>query len=276
MKLAALVLVLSLFFFAPAAFAKNTSSTVFPPAGCSETEKMILSWQKDGSSTECLTATQVVDLAVPNCKAGQLLVKSATGYSCMQLPTCNSGQALVFDGKQFICAVIEGSLKKPPQCTPPQALTFNGGEFQCSRVGILGYSCPEGQYMSGIAYDGSLLCSTPSGGSTPTPVPTPVNITTYPGGCVNSFCSGFANAIFPVANTTLGKSNRMPAVCDGTWWIQTNSELIMGETVQYFNSSCSTGWRWLANCYRPDGFWQSPNGKDYYDGCPDPNGEAWW
>lgn len=257
-------------FAAPAP--KSTSSTVFPPAGCSETEKMVMTWQKNGASTECLTATQVIDLAIPDCQPGQLLVKAKTGYTCVALPACKTDEVLSFNGRAFVCSSIEGeNIMEGVDCPPPFALSYHSGKFLCVVRSYAGLVCPSGQFLTGYYRDGTLACATPDN---PTP-PAEKKPTTYPGGCVDRTCEGKNNVIFPVANTkfvnpdgSIGISNRYPVKCEGNWKIWTyNTDDLTGKS-HHWESSCDTMWEVGGNCNKPEGG-DFPN-------CPNLSGGTDW
>jgi hypothetical protein len=67
--------------------------------------------------------------------------------------------------------------------------------------------------------------------------------------CVNSYCKGTNNVIFPVRNQPSNPGDRnynpYPAYCTRDWWIDTR-----GST---FDSGCTTGWVLLDHCQRPNG-----------------------
>jgi hypothetical protein len=67
--------------------------------------------------------------------------------------------------------------------------------------------------------------------------------------CVNSYCVGTNNVVFPVRNRPSNPGdtwqNPYPAYCTGTWWIDTRGSS--------YTSGCTTSWVVLDHCQRPNG-----------------------
>jgi hypothetical protein len=66
----------------------------FPPADCSDSESMVLSWQK-GHNTKCVTGKTVLDWSVKNCREGQYVERGADGKAvCKDVPECGEDEFL--------------------------------------------------------------------------------------------------------------------------------------------------------------------------------------
>lgn len=177
------LVVLSAVFFAVAAHASQSETTVFPPktpagATCPAGETTVLAWNNGAATTYCLGSDEIRDLAIPDqtsaqvilqralpgCAVGEHVVKTETGFSCekaINLPICTDKQYLWSDGKALSCRDFETKV-----CTPNWVTTG---------VGTCSASCGGGVqdvYQSdgcGNTRTGSQACNTQSCGVTCTP-----------------------------------------------------------------------------------------------------------
>lgn len=67
-------------------FARSTPFLMFPPADCSATELRVIAWQDGAPSTTCVTAKQILKLALPGCKSGQQVIFDGGDFVCRDAP----------------------------------------------------------------------------------------------------------------------------------------------------------------------------------------------
>lgn len=225
---------------------------------------------------------------IPYCGQGYILVyitkqKSFTCVdvaSALGIPQCQSDQALSFNGKDFSCITTSTTAKLPDvSCPSGQALSaIVNGVAKCSTINgggpgtSISATCPAGEAQAIYGIDGNSIKCTKVHWSYACPTGSYVSgfsngvPTCHPGGtsdtvtsCVDAYCEGTGGAVFPVRNTA-GSQNEMPAICDGTWYVDTRGA--------NFQSGCkgnngfgSGFWTFAVNCNDANGY--------RIPGCPD-------
>ena len=141
------------------------------------------------------------------------------------------------------------TLTQTDGCTPVHSRTVNGTR-NCSCTDTTWTPDPSGTCTT------STLTQTSNCGNTRTvsgtkSCPAPLTLTS----AIDGYYTGANKMVFPVRNGA-GRYNNSPptaAICYGSWWIDTRGT--------NFDSKCTTGWVWSANC-------NAPNGTGVIPGCP--------
>jgi hypothetical protein len=60
----------------------STPHVLFPPVDCVATELRVIAWQDGAASTKCVTAQQILKLALPGCQAGQQIAFNGANFVC--------------------------------------------------------------------------------------------------------------------------------------------------------------------------------------------------
>lgn len=111
--------------------AADPSATVFPPSDCSNDEQRVMTWQTGGTSTKCATGQHVMNLALPSCSSGQIVVKQGNEFACVTPPSCPTNAFLNFVEGVFICSPIV-----LPKCANDEFLSsHDGSTFICAKEG---------------------------------------------------------------------------------------------------------------------------------------------
>jgi len=81
-------ILLAFLLLAAPAFAKDASVTYWPPEGCPKSTAGIATWQEGTKTgTRCITAQELLKLALPNCNAGQYVMFDGHAFVCENPPT---------------------------------------------------------------------------------------------------------------------------------------------------------------------------------------------
>jgi hypothetical protein len=76
-------LILAILLLCIPAFASGTQLNMWPPDGCSAKEPRVATWQNGTKTgTRCMSAQEILRLALPDCKAGQLVMFDGENFAC--------------------------------------------------------------------------------------------------------------------------------------------------------------------------------------------------
>ena len=122
----------------------------------------------NGSNKKC---------SVPDCSTGQVLTKTATGFTCVaasSLPTCIDGKFIKRVGGIWKCE-DPPSTASLPNCQNGKIIKRDGGIWKCvnpptgggSGVKVNARTCQSGKVVTGISASGDAVCTAMSSGSSP-------------------------------------------------------------------------------------------------------------